>query len=116
MPRILPAGSTIRNLRIDGQVQELHLPKAFEANQKTHDSFFLGERDNDGDLQPGPIPEPIYIKGFGTIFYAEWAWVHPQERHRQSLTMLRLALGSDFGGDIDGGSGQSDGVGWPPTS
>ena len=66
-------------------------------------------------LQPGPIPEPIYVKGLGTIFYAEWTWVHPQERHQQHLTMLRLALGSDTGVALDISTGGSDGTGWPPT-
>jgi len=114
LPRILPAGSTIRNLRIDGEIQKLHLPPAFDADQRTHDAFFLGERDEDETLQPGPIPEPIYRQGLGTIFYAEWTWVHPQERHQQRLTMLRLALGSQFGAAINVGIGGSDGTGWPP--
>ena len=113
-PRISPAGSTIRNLQIDGRAQELHLPEAFNSDDKTTGGFFQGERDQDGSLQPVPIPEPIYVKGLGTIFYAEWTWVHPQERHQQRLTMLRLALGSDFGLDCDVSGGTSDGMGWPP--
>jgi hypothetical protein len=116
VPRILPAGSTIRNLRIDGRVQELHLPSAFDADQKTHDAFFLGELDEVTALQPGPIPEAIHVKDLGTIFYAEWTWVHPQERRQQSLTMLRLALGSAFGADVDVAVGCSDGTGWPITA
>ena len=115
-PRISPAGSTIQNLQIDGRAQQLHLPEAFHPDDKTTGAFFAGERDQDGALQPGPIPEPIYVKGLGTIFYAEWTWVHPQERHQQHLTMLRLALGSDFGLSADVGVGGSDGTGWPPTS
>jgi len=116
LPRILPAGSTIRDLRIDGEIQQLHLPPAFDADQKTCGAFFLGERDEDTTLQPGPIPEPIYRKGFGTIFYAEWTWVHPQEHHQQRLTMLRLALGSQFGGSLEVGICGSDGMGYPPTA
>lgn len=113
-PRISPAGSTIQNLQIDGRAQQLRLPEAFHADDKTTGGFFQGERDQDGTLQPGTFPEPIYVKGLGTIFYAEWTWVHPQERHQQHLTMLRLALGSDFGLDCGVSGGTSDGVGWPP--
>ena len=113
-PRILPAGSTIRNLRIDGQIQRLELPQAFGADQPSCDAFYRGERDQEDTFQPGFIPEPIYVKDFGTIFYAEWTWVHPQEKHQQHLTMLRLALGSDLGAAVCVGVGGTDGVGWPP--
>jgi hypothetical protein len=114
LPRILPTGSTIRNLRVDGRIQDLLMPPAFHAGGETHQSFFRGERDEDSTLQPGPMPEPIHVPDLGTIYYAEWSWVHPNERHQQRLTMLRLALGSDFGGDVDVGVGHSDGTGWPP--
>jgi hypothetical protein len=99
-PRISPIGSTIRDRRIDGEVQRLMFAPAFDARE--------GE--------PGFIPEPIYVRDFGTIYYAEWTWVHPQERHQQHLTMLRLALGSDTGAAVCFGIGSSDGTGWPPTS
>lgn len=116
LPRISPAGSTIRNLRIDGKVQELQLPPAFGASQDQVNAFFLGRHDQEASLQPGPIPEAIRVADLGTIYYAEWTWVHPQEQHQQRLTMLRLALGSDLGADVDVGDGSSDGTGWPPTS
>ena len=112
-PRILPAGSRIDGLRIDGKVQELHLPAAFNAEEK-REAFLRGERDGDDTLQPGPIPEPIHVPGFGSIFYAEWTWVYP-DKHEQRLTMLRLALGSDFGAQIVVAMGGTDGTGWPPT-
>jgi len=115
LPRIVATGSTIQGLRIDGVLQKLDLPPAFGAPQQEQDAFLRGERDDDTALQPGPIPEPIYVKGLGTIFYAEWTWVHPHERHQQRLTMLRLALGSDYGVDLDISTGGSDGTGWPPT-
>jgi len=98
-PRVMPTGSVIRNLRIDGEPQRLAFPRSFEVPE--------GE--------PGFFPESIYVKGFGTIYYAEWTWVHPQEKHQQHLTMLRLALGSNGGGAVCVGNGSSDGVGWPPT-
>jgi hypothetical protein len=116
VPRILPAGSTIKNLQVDGKVQPLKLPDAFNADSKAQDAFFKGERDTDLSLHPGAIPKKIIIEGFGTIHYAEWVWIHPDERHQQHLTMLRLALGCDFGGDVDVSSGNSDGTGWPPTA
>jgi hypothetical protein len=97
-PRISPAGSTIRNLRIDGELQRLEFAPAFE----------------EGRGEPGFIPEPLYVRDFGTIYYAEWTWVHPQEKHQQHLTMLRLALGSGTGGAMCVGIGGSDGAGWPP--
>ena len=97
-PRISPAGSTIRNLRIDGEEQRLEFSPAFD----------------DGRGEPEFIPRPIYVEDFGTIYYAEWTWVHPQEQHQQYLTMLRLALGSDTGATLCVGNGSSDGTGWPP--
>ena len=97
-PLVLPTGSTIRNLRIDGEVQRLMFAPAFDARE--------GE--------PGFIPEPLYVRDFGTIYYAEWTWVHPQEQHQQHLTMLRLALGSNTGAAVCVGIGGSDGAGWPP--
>jgi hypothetical protein len=112
-PRILPAGSTIRELRIDGSLQELHLPKAFNAEEE-REAFFRGEREEDRTLQPGGIPEPIHVRDLGTIFYAEWTWVYP-DKHEQRLTMLRLALGSDLGAQIVVAMGGTDGTGWPPT-
>ena len=99
-PRISPIGSTIRNLRIDGEVQRLMFAPAFDARE--------GE--------PGFIPEPLYVRDFGTIYYAEWTWVHPYEQHQQHLTMLRLALGSDTGAAVCVGNGSSDGYGWPPNA
>ena len=112
--RILPAGSSIRNLRIDGKVQQLQLPAAFTLDEKSQDAFFRGERDDDPAYHPGRIADPIYVKDLGTIFFGEWVWVHPGERHRQHLGMLRLALGSEDGAEIDVGIGDNDGSGWPP--
>jgi hypothetical protein len=115
LPRLLPAGSIIRNLRIHGQVQQLKFPDAFDVDESTSAAYFRGELDEQDSLQPGFIPEPIYVEGFGTIYYSEWTWVHPGDNRRQHLTMLRLALGSDGGASIDAGDGCSDGTGWPPT-
>ena len=115
MSRISPAGSIIQNLKIDGKAQELHLPPAF-SDQKTQDKFFKGGCDDDPAFHPGPPPPSIVVPGVGTIFYAEWVWQHPDEKHRQHITMLRLALGSDFGGDNDTGVVDNDGTGWPPVS
>jgi hypothetical protein len=112
--RILPAGSSIRNAQFDKRALQLPLPAAFDVGGDASESFFRGEHDYDDALQPGSIAEPIHIEGFGTIFFAEWTWVHPQERHQQRLTMLRLALGSDSGASTCVGVGNSDGVGWPP--
>ncbi len=114
VPRVMPVNCVIRNLRVNGVVKdsELKLPKAFSA--RTEDPFFLGRSDGNPDFEPGVVPAPLYIAGVGTIFYAEWTWVHPTERHQQKLTMLRLALGSDFGSDTDAGIVGGDGMGWPP--
>jgi hypothetical protein len=109
-PRISPAGSIIRNLEIDGRAQSLAFPTAFAANQKSGDERAQSSQDE----RPGLIPEAIHVPDLGTIFYAEWAWVHPDEQHQQHLTMLRLALGSDLGAAICVGQACSDGVGWPP--
>lgn len=114
--RILPAGSNIVNLKIDGVVQKLALPSAFSLDQRSQDAFFAGQHDNDPAYHPVPPPEAIYVKGLGTIYYAEWVWVHPGEHHRQHITMLRLALGCDFGASVDVGIGGNDGSGWPPLA
>ena len=113
-PIILPVGSTIQGLRIgkDDRDREFKLPVAFSLNEEQQTACFEGKLDK--DCLPGTIPPPIYIEGVGTIFLAEWTWVHPQEQHQQRLTMLRLALGSDFGAEVDIGSVSSDGNGWPP--
>jgi hypothetical protein len=111
-PRISPAGSTIRNLEIDGKPQPLVFPPAFGRVEQSGDERLQGSQDE----RPGFIPESIHVPGLGTIFYAEWTWVHPNEQHQQHLTMLRLALGSDLGGAICVGIGGSDGVGWPPIN
>lgn len=110
-PRISPAGSIIKNLKIDGKVQQLVFPPAFGAGEAGNPPVL----DNRSDApQPGFYPEPIYVPNFGTIYYAEWSWVHPDERHQQHLTMLRLSLGSDLGAAMCVGIGGSDGAGWPP--
>jgi hypothetical protein len=116
LPRISPAGSIIRNLQVNGKVQELKFPDAFQADPTSTEAFFRGESDDDKRLFPGYIPEPLFVTGFGTIYYAEWTWVHPNEQHRQHLTMLRLALGSDGGASIDAGDGCANSTGYPPTS
>jgi hypothetical protein len=112
--RVLPVNSIIRNLRVNGVVKDsdLKLPKAFSA--RIDDAFFSGKGDRNPDFEPGFVPTPLYIEGVGTIFYGEWTWIHPTEREQQKLTMLRLALGSDFGSDTDVCSVTGDGVGWPP--
>ena len=116
MARISPAGSVIKDLQIDGKTQELKLPDAFFHDQQTAAEYLQGRRDQDTIYEPGFIPEPMYVTNFGTIYYAEWTWVHPDERHRQQITMLRLALGSDLGGDVDVSLGGNDGSGWPPLA
>jgi len=110
-PRISPAGSIIRNLRIDGQEHPLAFPRAFGAGQSVYDR---AAGDAGGIEGPGFYPDPIYVPDFGTIYYAEWSWVHPGEHHQQQLTMLRLALGSGLGAGVCAGIGGSDGAGWPP--
>jgi hypothetical protein len=114
--RILPTGSTIKGLRLDDKELELELPAAFLPDEKTQDAFFRGQFDDDPVHYPGRIPEPIHVEDLGTIYYAEWVWAHPHERRRQHLTMLRLALGSDLGADIDVGFSDNDGSGWPPLA
>lgn len=114
--RVHPAGSSISNLKIDGTVQKLAMPAAFSLNSDAQDAFFRGEFDSDAGYHPGHIPPHILVEGFGTIYYGEWAWVHAGEHHRQHLTMLRLALGCDFGASIDVGTSDNNGSGWPPLS
>jgi hypothetical protein len=116
-PRILPAGSTIEGLQIDGKVQDLQLHPAFRLDDGQQDDFLSGRAQVSGDdrtYYPGLVPDPIAIPDWGNIYYGEWAWVHPGEQHRQRLCMLRLSLGSEFGASFDVASADSDGNGWPP--
>lgn len=110
-PRISPAGSIIKNLQVDGKAQELVFPPAFVVGHPPKDGDVQRAED---DNRPGFFAPEIHVPDFGTIYYAEWSWVHPDEEHQQHLTMLRLALGSDFGAAICVGIGGSDGYGWPP--
>ncbi len=112
--RISPAGSDIKNLVFGGEAQKIIMPTAFRTNSKAETEFFAGTRDEELEFQPSNPPKAIYKENFGTVYYAEWVWVHPQEKHRQHITMLRLALGSDYGGGIDVGICDNDGSGWPP--
>ena len=68
MARLSPAGSTIRNLSIDGEVREVELPPAFRMDPKEEEEFLNGGRDDDERCYPGNIPTPFYIEGLGTIF------------------------------------------------
>lgn len=115
--RVSPAGSTIEDLRIDDKPLDLKLPTVFGFKPDREAEYLTG-RAADNAFAPdiSLIPPPFYIPDFGTIFYAEWAFVHPDEKHRHHLTMLRLALGSDFGADVDCGCTDNDGSGWPPRS
>ena len=111
--RILPTGSSISGIELDGKRIEVRLPPAFELGEGEREAFFSGKFDRDPRFHPGFIPEPVHVEGFGTLYFAEWVWVHPDEREAQNVTMLRLSLGSDFGCDARGASGTSDGSGWP---
>lgn len=114
--RILPTGSKIVNLRVDGQLVEPKLPPAFNLDERSVRDFFSGQHDkdpNDPRFFPGVYPEPFYKPGLGTLFFAEWSWVHPQGRDEQKISMIRLALGSDFGMDAEIAAGSTNGRGWP---
>ena len=114
MPRLSPAGSTIRNLRIDDQIQEIKLPSAFTMDEQEEDAFLEGKLDDPARFFPDTTPTPFFVAGLGAIFPAEWTWKHPQEKHRQSLCMLRMALGGDPGVMLDVCCCGGDGGGWPP--
>ncbi len=109
-PRILPTGSTIVGLRVNGKTMDLDLPEAFDINYNKADEFLYGRSSK---LQePAAIPKSLYIANLGTIHYAEWTWVGT-EKKEQRLTMLRLGLGSDDGGNLGVGECQSNGSGIP---
>ena len=113
--RISPSGSLIQGVRIDGKLHEPKHHPAFGHDEGTRQAFFEGKHDDHPDFHPGFVPDSLHIPDFGTIYFAEWAWVHPDEKHRQQLTMLRLALGSDFGADLTMATADGDGTGWPPV-
>lgn len=115
MARVSPAGSTIRNLQIDGKPLEVKLPSAFTMSDDAAGEFLYGRCADETPYRPNPalIPEPFAIQNFGTIYYAEWVSSAQQPGH-QILTMMRLALGSDFGADADVGCTDNNGTGYPP--
>jgi hypothetical protein len=112
--RVLPAGSKIEGVFLDGKEIQVKLPPAFDLSEDEREAFYRGRFDRDPRFHPGFIPDPVHVEGFGTLWFAEWVWVHPDEHEAQHLTMLRLGLGSDFGGDVRLASTTSDGRGWPP--
>jgi hypothetical protein len=116
VPRISPAGSRIEGLEFNGKLRDVERVAAFEVSPDEELAFLRGEFDDDPAYRPDPrrIPKPFYEPGFGTVYYGEWVWLHPNEQRRQHINMLRLALGSDQGVDLDAGSAESDGSGWPP--
>jgi hypothetical protein len=115
--RVSPAGSTIKNLQVDKRPLELRLPAAFAIGDDEANEFLYGRANEDYERRFLPdvklIPAPFAFQNFGTIYYAEWALSAVQEGH-QHLIMLRLALGSDVGGDTDVGCTDNNGSGWPP--
>lgn len=113
--RISPRGSTIQGLMVDHKPIQIQFPQAFGMNEDQEQAFFAGRYDEDPNYQyhPGFFVEPFHLDNFGTLYFAEWAWIHPDETDEQHLTMLRLALGSDFGSDSDCASGRTNGSGWP---
>jgi hypothetical protein len=112
--RVLPAGSTIEGVMLDGRQIDVRLPPAFTLTDDEREAFYAGKYDRDPRFHPGYIPDPVHVDGFGTLWFAEWAWVHPDEQEAQHITMLRLGLGSDYGADADAASVRCDGRGWPP--
>jgi hypothetical protein len=120
IPRISPAGSTIKGATLDGKELDMKLPDVFSHGRGEQEAFFHGEMDKAQNLrdvyEPPKPPDSIPGDNFGNIYYAEWAWVHPGEKHRQHIGMLRLALGSDSGGDVDVSLGGNDGSAWPPLA
>ena len=115
--RISPAGSTIKNLRIDGKPLDLKLPAAFASSDAEADVFLYRRDANTPAIAPDVrfIPAPFAIEDFGTIYYAEWT-LEAQKEGKQHLTMVRFALGSDLGADGDAGCTYSNGTPWPPRT
>jgi len=111
VPRISPAGSRFDNFRIDGELQDIELPPAF--TRENDDDFFNHECGKDV-ISPAILAKPFHKEGLGTVYFAEWVWVHPDEMEQQALVMLRLALGSEDGMDADVAMAFSDGTGIDP--
>ena len=113
--RISPRGSTIEGLFVDKAAVQFQLPHAFTMSKAEEESFFKGRYDDDSESKyhPGFFGPSFHKDGFGTLYFGEWSWVHPDERERQHLTMLRMSLGSDFGLEADCCEAYEDGSGWP---
>jgi hypothetical protein len=113
-PLISPAGSRFENLVIDGQIQKPVLPPAFTASRDDVESYFKRSLKDPSRFTPAITAEPFHKDGLGTIYFAEWVFINPYEKYRQALIMLRLALGSDDGLDMDCCLTESDGTGVDP--
>lgn len=108
-PRISPFGSKFENLRIDNKPVEVTLPPPFTTDPT---DYFNHKIPN--IIEPSITAKPFHLEGLGTVYIAEWVWVHQDEKLQQVLVMLRLALGSDDGMDSDVCMCYSDGSGIDP--
>jgi hypothetical protein len=112
--RVLPVGCKFVNVKIDGKPYMPRVPRVFGLDRHTIDEFFAGKRDDEREFFPAQPGEAVHVDDFGTIYFANWNWVDPVEQDEQRLTMVRLALGSPYGAEIDAGRVDADGSGWPP--
>jgi hypothetical protein len=116
--RILPADCRFEKLRVGERDLHPELPPAFHLTEQEREEFLLGKvrEEDEKKYYPGFFSPPFHDPEYGTLYFAEWSWVHPGERCAQHLTMLRMALGSNTGSDSDAASGTIDGKGYPPMA
>lgn len=114
------AGSGFVNLTIAGQPFEVGLDHARSREAADYESFRRKHRETRGRvfsslaLRDGLQSDDSghgwhHHADFGRIYFAEWS----AAPHTQTLTMLRLSLGSRARGDLDVGAGQANGVPYP---
>jgi hypothetical protein len=99
----LPAG-------LPGEEEEV---RTFPERGGTVKCSIVRHLDWDGDPHPTATihGHVVVLPNFGKIYFGELFVTHNARR----LTMVRCQLGSDDGGEITGGSGETNGSTLPPT-
>jgi hypothetical protein len=119
--RVLPIDCSLGSLSVNGRTGNDWLPAPFHYTAAQREAYL---RDDDPDpaidaavqaAMAGSASRFIHIPNFGRIYFGEWSTAGtPASQQVPQLTMLRLAMGSPVGGDMQFASGEDGGMPDPP--